>query len=129
MLSPGKYLSAVLDLLFWGAWALAGFQYLLASSAGARGYMVLALAVGVCAEQIAIGHYVRRLGLAALRLLTRVLRAIIMALAVVLDVLASPIAMPLLRGARKSRAVGSFVGKVAMVWRQKAQRASKRDAP
>lgn len=113
MLNPGKYLSALLDLLFWGISALAAFQYLLASSAGARGYMVLALAVGVCAEQIAIGHYIRRWGFVTLRLLVQVLRMAVAVLARVLDVSVGAIAMPVLWVCRRVIAVMKLAEKSA----------------
>lgn len=98
--NPGKYLAALLDLIFWGVCALLAFQYLLASSAGVRAYMGLALAVGVGAEQLAIGHYVRRLGLAALGLSAKLLRVVVTALAAIADVLGGVMAWPLLRVVR-----------------------------
>jgi len=103
MLNPGKYLAALLDLLFWGVCALLAFQYLLASSAGVRAYMGLALVVGVCSEQLAIGYYVRRLCFVTLRLLAKALRATITVLAGIADALGGAIAWPLLRIARQVR--------------------------
>jgi hypothetical protein len=108
---PGKYLAASLDLLFWGVCALLAFQYLLASSVGARAYMGFALAVGVGAEQVAIGHYVRRLGFAALLFLTKTLSGVITALAVSADALGGAIAWPLLRLIRYLRVLLGTVQK------------------
>jgi len=62
--------------------------------------MGLALAVGVGAEQLAIGHYVRRLGLAALGLSAKLLRVVVTALAAIADVLGGVMAWPLLRVVR-----------------------------
>lgn len=105
MLNPGKYLSALLDLIFWGLCALLAFQYLLAGSTGVRAYMGLARVVGVCAEQLAVGDYVRRLCFAILRLLVKTLRAAITALAGTADALGGAVAWPLLRIVRHVRTV------------------------
>ena len=69
--------------------------------------MGLALVVGVCAEQLAVGDCVRRLCFFTLRFIAKTLRAAIAALAGTADALGGAVAWPLLRIVRHVRVVSA----------------------
>ena len=86
--------------------------------------MGLALVVGVCAEQLAVGDYVRRLCFATLRLLAKTLRAAITALAGTADALGGAVEWALLRIVRHVRAIICLAQK-AKIFSRKAGKAGK----
>jgi len=117
LLNPGKYQRAVLDLLFWLACALVAFQYLLANSASARLYMLFGLAVGLIAEQLSIGPYVRRFARTTLRLCVRVLQTAVAALVFFTDAILGVFVVPVLFVARGVRAAVRVIVRFALLCR------------
>jgi len=95
LISPGKYLAAAYDLLFWFAASLWVFLYMLGVTAGeARFYMIALLAVGYFLEQWILGKALRVSLRSTILVVARLVTRTIGRIAVVLDALFSVLVAP-----------------------------------
>lgn len=96
MLNPGKYLSAIYDILFWLGCSLWTFLYLLSSNSGeARLYVLALLLMGFVVEQAILGRPLRRRLRAALKAvfmgISSVIRLLAWVIDAILDILVAPV--------------------------------------
>ena len=95
MLSPGKYLAGLFDLLFWLSCTLWTFVYLLQVNSGeARLYVLALLLLGFALEQKILGSTLRTNMRSVLRALIKGLSRVISAISVFLEAVLNAITAP-----------------------------------